>query len=215
MKCSPPGRVMTARPDREDRMEIHGVPEPAASASSPENGARRDSSFFRRVLARIRRRRIPPSKFPIHRTLLPLAIALLGFFIYQFGERSLRPVQPGHVGVAVNRFTGSLEILPPGTHLRPRALYEIDVVRVSDRLLSGPPETSHLSKDCVARRSRPGPLGESTGLVLSSGRSPSLPGAISAGFSPSFPSSRALPVGKVSEKREELANSSSAGGAPS
>ena len=129
-------------------MEIHGVPEPATAS---DNGGRRDSSFFRRVFARIRRRRIPPSKkFPFSRTLIPLAIALLAFLVYQFCERSLRPVQPGHVGVAVNRFTGGLEVLPPGTHLRPRALYEIDLVRVSDRLLSGPAGSFNIStKDGV------------------------------------------------------------------
>ena len=129
-------------------MEIHGVPEPAPA---PDNGGRRDSSFLRRAFARIRRRRVPPSeKFPFSRTLLPLAIALLAFLAYQFCERSLRPVQPGHVGVAVNRFTGGLEVLPPGTHFRPRALYQIDLVRVSDRLLSGSPGNFSIStKDGV------------------------------------------------------------------
>ena len=191
-------------------MEIHGVPEPAAA---PENGERRNSSFFRRVLARIRRRRIPPSKFPFKRTLLPLAIALLGFLVYQFCERSLRPVPPGHAGVAVNRFTGSLEILAPGTHFRPRALYEIDVVRVSDRLLSGPPGSFSIStKDGVVaqvsvqarwaidRARLPGkwaalpadPERELVGPVLA---------AAFRSVAPRYE------VGKiVSEKREELAN---------
>jgi regulator of protease activity HflC (stomatin/prohibitin superfamily) len=128
-------------------MEIHGVPEPA---TVPANGARRDSSFFRRVFARIRRRRIPPSKFPFKRTLLPLAIALLGFLVYRFCERSLRPVPPGSVGVSVNRFNGGLDVLPPGTHFRPRALYEIHPVRISDRLLSGPEGSFNVStKDGV------------------------------------------------------------------
>ena len=126
-------------------MEIHGVPEPAAA---PENGERRNSSFFRRVLARIRRRRIPPSTFPFKRTLLPLAIALLGFLVYQFCERSLRPVPPGHAGVAVNRFTGSLEVLAPGTHFRPRALYEIDVV-ISNCVINLAPDKPAVFREMV------------------------------------------------------------------
>ena len=194
-------------------MEIHGVPEPAAGVGAPQNGARRDSTFFRRVFARIRRRRIPPSKFPIHRTLLPLAIALLGFLVYQFCERSLRPVQPGHVGVAVNRFTGSLEILPPGTHFRPRALYGIDVVRVSDRLLSGPPGSFNIStKDGVVAQ-----VSVQARWAIDRARLPAkwaaLPSdperelvgpVLAAAFRSVAPR---YDVGKiVSEKREELAN---------
>jgi regulator of protease activity HflC (stomatin/prohibitin superfamily) len=192
-------------------MEIHGVPEPATTA--PENGAPRDSSFFRRVFARIRRRRTPPSKFPFRRTLLPLVIALLGFLVYQFCERSLRPVQPGHVGVAVNRFTGGLEVLPPGTHLRPRALYEIDLVRVSDRLLSGPAGSFNIStKDGVVAQ-----VSVQARWAIDRARLPAkwaaLPSdperelvgpVLAAAFRSIAPR---YEVGKiVSEKREELAN---------
>jgi regulator of protease activity HflC (stomatin/prohibitin superfamily) len=99
---------------------------------------------------RLRRRRSPPSKFPFKRTLLPLAVALALFLVYRFCERSLQPVPPGSVGVSVNRFTGSLDVLPPGTHFRPRALYQIHPVRISDRLLSGPQGNFNVStKDGV------------------------------------------------------------------
>jgi len=139
-------------------MELHGFPDtgraaegpdPARRASPPSTGARPES-FFRRLLAKLRRRRSPPSGFPFRRTLIPLAIALAAFVAYQFCERSLRPVPPGSVGVAVNRFTGGLEVLPPGTHFRPRALYQIHSVRISDRLLSGPEGSFNVStKDGV------------------------------------------------------------------
>ena len=129
-------------------MEILGAPQtprPVEPASDGSNGG-----FFRRVMDRLRRRRSPPSKFPFKRTLLPLAIALALFLVYRFGERSLQPVPPGSVGVSVNRFTGSLDVLPPGTHFRPRALYQIHPVRISDRLLSGPQGNFNVStKDGV------------------------------------------------------------------
>jgi regulator of protease activity HflC (stomatin/prohibitin superfamily) len=121
------------------------TPKPAGAASDGSDGG-----FFRRLAARFKRRRFPPSKLPIRRTLIPLAIALALFFLYRFGERSLRAVPPGSVGVSVNRFTGSLDVLPPGTHFRPGAIYQIHPVRISDRLLSGPEGTFNVStKDGV------------------------------------------------------------------
>jgi regulator of protease activity HflC (stomatin/prohibitin superfamily) len=125
--------------------ELSQTPRPDDAASDGSDGG-----FFRRLVARFRRRRFPPSKLPIRRTLIPLAIALALFFLYRFGERSLQPVPPGSVGVSVNRFTGSLDVLPPGTHFRPGALYQIHPVRISDRLLSGPEGTFNVStKDGV------------------------------------------------------------------
>src|SRR4029077_4536280 len=41
--------------------------------------------------------------------------------------------------------TGGLESLPPGSHWRPRALYDLHAVRVSDQLLSGPAGTCGVS----------------------------------------------------------------------
>ena len=127
-------------------MEIQGLPQ----APQPDGSGRAPGGFFRRLFARLARRRFPPSKFPFKRTLIPLAIVLALLLVYRFGERSLQPVQPGFVGVAVNRFSGGLEVLPPGTHFRPRAIYEIHPVRISDRLLSGPEGTFNVStKDGV------------------------------------------------------------------
>ena len=129
-------------------MEILGAPQTPRPVEPASNGS--NGGFFRRVIDRLRRRRSPPSKFPFKRTLLPLAIALALFLVYRFGERSLQPVPPGSVGVSVNRFTGSLDVLPPGTHFRPRALYQIHPVRISDRLLSGPQGNFNVStKDGV------------------------------------------------------------------
>jgi regulator of protease activity HflC (stomatin/prohibitin superfamily) len=126
--------------------ELPQMPKPVEAAPDASDGG-----FFRRLTARLtRRQRVPPSKFPFRRTLIPLAIALAAFLVYRFCEKSLRPVPPGSVGVSVNRFTGSLDVLPPGTHFRPRALYQIHPVRISDRLLSGPEGSFNIStKDGV------------------------------------------------------------------
>jgi regulator of protease activity HflC (stomatin/prohibitin superfamily) len=81
------------------------------------------------------RKRIPWR--PLRRLSL-LALLVLGAFLLWRGvERSLRGVAPGWVGVCVNRFSGSVEILDPGTYLRPSVLYQIHPVRISDQLLSG------------------------------------------------------------------------------
>jgi regulator of protease activity HflC (stomatin/prohibitin superfamily) len=72
------------------------------------------------------------------RRLFVLALLVLGAVLLWRGvQRSLRSVPPGWVGVSVNRFSGSVEILDPGTYLRPSALYQIHPVRISDQLLSG------------------------------------------------------------------------------
>ncbi len=74
---------------------------------------------------------------PLRRISL-LALLVLGALLLWRGmEKSLRSIPPGFVGVSVNRFTGSVEILDPGTHLRPPALYQIHPIRISDQLLSG------------------------------------------------------------------------------
>mgnify|MGYP003294035436 CR=1 FL=1 len=129
-------------------MGIQELPQTPKPVEAAPNGS--EGGFFRRLAAKWRRRRFPPSKFPIRRTLLPLAIALAAFLAYRFCERSLQPVPPGSVGMSVNRFTGGLEVLPPGTHFRPRSIYQIHPVRISDRLLSGPAGSFNVStKDGV------------------------------------------------------------------
>ena len=128
-------------------MDIHSIPPDAEPAGKDGPPATR---FFRRLTTRLRGRRFPPSRFPFRRTLIPLAIALAVWLAYRFADNSLRAVPPGHVAVASNRFTGGLEVLPPGAHFRPRSLYQIHPVRISDRLLSGPEGSFNLStKDGV------------------------------------------------------------------
>jgi regulator of protease activity HflC (stomatin/prohibitin superfamily) len=202
---------MVAPPEfEEDRMEIQGLPQ---TPRPPGETGRSFGGFFRRVFAKLARRRVPPSKFPFRRTLIPLAVALAAFLVYRFCERSLQPVQPGFVGVAVNRFTGGLEVLPAGTHFRPRALYQIHAVRISDRLLSGPSGTFKVStKDGVIAQ-----VGIQARWAIDRARLPSKWAAlppdperelvapvIAAAFRSASP--RYVVGQVVSEKREELAN---------
>lgn len=127
-----------------------GIQELHQPPKAPGEPGRAPDGFIRRMVARFGRRRFPPSKFPFKRTLIPLAVLLGLVLAYKFAERSLQPVAPGSVGVAVNRFTGGLEVLPAGTHFRPRAIYQIHSVRISDRLLSGPEGAFNVStKDGV------------------------------------------------------------------
>jgi regulator of protease activity HflC (stomatin/prohibitin superfamily) len=84
-------------------------------------------------------------RIPIRRVSLPLAALLIVYGGWAFFRGSFRSVEPGHVGVAVSRLTGSLEVLPPGTYFRAPALWEIHPVRVSDQLLSGPEGTFSVS----------------------------------------------------------------------
>jgi regulator of protease activity HflC (stomatin/prohibitin superfamily) len=74
---------------------------------------------------------------PLRRLSL-LALLVLGAVLLWRGvEKSLRSIPPGWVGVSVNRLTGSVAVLDPGTFLRPSALFQIHPVRISDQLLSG------------------------------------------------------------------------------
>lgn len=72
----------------------------------------------------------------LRRLLLVLLLLGGGVLLWRGAQKSFQAVAPGHVGVCVNRFTGSLESLEPGTHFRSPALYEIHAVRISDQLLS-------------------------------------------------------------------------------
>jgi regulator of protease activity HflC (stomatin/prohibitin superfamily) len=76
---------------------------------------------------------------------LVAVVLLLLYGGYVFLRGSFRAVAPGSAGVCVNRFTGSLESLQPGTHFRPRSIYEIHEVRISDQLLSGQDGTFSVS----------------------------------------------------------------------
>jgi regulator of protease activity HflC (stomatin/prohibitin superfamily) len=85
--------------------------------------------------------RLPPvSGIPwrtVRRGLLVVLLVLAAVAVWRETHSSFRSVAPGFVGVATNRFTGTLDVLEPGTHFRPPLLYEIHPVRVSDQILSG------------------------------------------------------------------------------
>ncbi|MCA1609796.1 MAG: hypothetical protein LC780_02740 [Acidobacteria bacterium] len=116
-------------------MDTHSSsPAPEAPASS-EGGPR---APFRRALDGFPRPGWAGPEIPTRRLLLGLAVLVAVVCALVFLHGSFRTVDPGHAGISVSRFTGSLETLPPGAHFRPRALYEIHDVRVSDQLLTGP-----------------------------------------------------------------------------
>jgi regulator of protease activity HflC (stomatin/prohibitin superfamily) len=94
---------------------------------------------LRDALARVPRMapRFPVKGSSARRALLFVVLVLAAIALWRETQKSFRSVAPGFVGVAANRFTGTLESLEPGTHFRPPALYEIHPVRISDQLLSG------------------------------------------------------------------------------
>ena len=59
---------------------------------------------------------------PLRRLSLLVILVLGAVLLWRGIERSLRTVPPGWVGISVNRFTGSVAVLDPGTSLRPSAL---------------------------------------------------------------------------------------------
>jgi regulator of protease activity HflC (stomatin/prohibitin superfamily) len=94
---------------------------------------------LRDALARVPRMapRLPSWTPSARRALLLLVLILAAVLVWRETRKSFRNVAPGFVGVAANRFTGTLEALSPGTHFRPPSIYEIHPVRVSDQILSG------------------------------------------------------------------------------
>jgi len=81
--------------------------------------------------------RVPWRPASARRALLLVLLILAAIAAWRQAQKSFQNVAPGFVGVSANRFTGTLEVLEPGTHFRPPALYEIHPVRISDQLLSG------------------------------------------------------------------------------
>jgi regulator of protease activity HflC (stomatin/prohibitin superfamily) len=109
----------------------------ATPPSEPEKMPPEPTSPWRRFRLRFGASDFRFSWRPPRRTLLLILAALAAFLLWRAGERGFRSVEPGFLGICVNRFTGTLQALPPGTHFRPPALYRIHAVRVSDQLLSG------------------------------------------------------------------------------
>lgn len=121
-------------------------PSPTPSSTSPEEkGPEPLHARWRRALSSLPLPDWKPPSISRGRALGVLAVLLLLWAAWAFLKGSFRPVPPGHLGVAVSRFTGSLETLPPGTHFRPRSLYDVQSVRVSDQLTSGPEGTFSIS----------------------------------------------------------------------
>lgn len=87
------------------------------------------------------------------RVALLVLLLLVGFAVSRLLRGSARTVDPGFVGVAVGRLSGSVEALPPGTYFRPPSLYDLHPIRVSDQLLSGTEGAFSVStKEGVAAR---------------------------------------------------------------
>lgn len=90
-------------------------------------------------------------RLPGRPLLAALAIAVALILLTRLVSSSLREVAPGEAGVAVNTVSGKVRVVPPGTHLLPRALYTLHRIRVSDRLLAGPDASIQVStKDGLA-----------------------------------------------------------------
>jgi regulator of protease activity HflC (stomatin/prohibitin superfamily) len=115
-------------------------PSPAAPEPGPDARA-----TLRRFLSGIPRPDFPRPKVSGRRLLLFFAMLLLAWGGYRLLRGSAREVEPGYAGIAVNRLTGSLESLPPGAYWRPRSLYDLHAIRVSDQLLSGAAGTFSVS----------------------------------------------------------------------
>jgi regulator of protease activity HflC (stomatin/prohibitin superfamily) len=76
-------------------------------------------------------------RLPVRGILMALAIAALLITATRFVSSSLREVAPGEAGVAVNTYSGRVRVLPPGTHFLPRGFFTLQLVRISDQLLTG------------------------------------------------------------------------------
>lgn len=184
-----------------------------ATPESPSEGPGPPSrEMFRRVLGRLPKARWTPPRISARRGILLLLLIAAALIAWRFTRRSFQAVPPGHIGVAVSRFTGSLAALPPGTHFRPRLLYEIHSVRVSDRLLSGPAGNFNIStkEGVVAQVSVQARWAVDRGKLLSKWAAlPEDPErelvapVVAAAFRAAAPRYEVQQV--VSEKREELA----------
>jgi regulator of protease activity HflC (stomatin/prohibitin superfamily) len=120
-----------------ERIDLDSPPEPEPP---DEPGPKPEwPRALRDALARVPRivPRLPSWTPSARRALLLLLLVLAAVVVWRETRKSFRTVAPGFVGVAANRFTGTLEALSAGTHFRPPVLYEIHPVRVSDQILSG------------------------------------------------------------------------------
>jgi hypothetical protein len=149
---------LVRRLEKEAAMETpRPMPDPAPD---PEEKPR--SLDLRRFLERLPRTGSEIPWRPVRRVLLLVLLILGAVALWRAAQSGFQSIGPGFVGVSANRFTGSLEELPPGTHFRPPALYQIHPVRVSDQLLADDALTV-TTKEGVIARSRSRRDGRSTG----------------------------------------------------
>jgi regulator of protease activity HflC (stomatin/prohibitin superfamily) len=178
-----------------------------------ESRAQKASALFHRVVDKLPRKGFQIPWRPIRRLLLLLLLIAGAVAAWRFTQGSFQSVKPGYAGIAVSRFTGSLSVLPPGTHFRPPALYQLHTVRVSDRLLSGPAGTFSVStqEGVVARLEVHARWAIDSQKLLA--RWASLPAdpetelvgpVIAAAFRSAAPHYEVMKL--ISEKREEIAN---------
>lgn len=76
-------------------------------------------------------------RVPVRSLLVGAALLVAAIWTARATTGAFRGVEPGHVGVVVNKVRGTVRTVPPGTHFLPRALYDLTAVRVSDQLLTG------------------------------------------------------------------------------
>lgn len=124
-----------------ESLHLNSEYEPDPESVEPEGSLKPEPEpeWLRRLRGQLPRFDVRIPWRPLRRLLLLGLLVLGAVLLWRGFQRSLRSVPPGWVGVCVNRFTGSVEILDPGTSLRPSALYQIHPIRISDQLLSGAP----------------------------------------------------------------------------
>ena len=187
-------------------MEIpRPTPDPA-----PDSEAKPRSLDLRRFLERLPKTGSEIPWRPVRRVLLLVLLILGAVALWRAAQRGFQSIGPGFVGVSANRFTGSLEELPPGTHFRPPALYQIHPVRVSDQLLADDALTVTTKEGVIARLTvqarwaidRKGLLAKWSALPGEPARELVAP-VLFAAFRNSAPRYEVMKL--ISEKREELA----------
>ena len=90
-------------------------------------------------------------RFPWRSALLFALLLLVAWRGASFVRKSFRAVAPGEAGIAFNRLTGSVRVVPAGVHFLPASLTDLVTIRISDQLLSGPGAAFPVtSKDGIA-----------------------------------------------------------------
>jgi regulator of protease activity HflC (stomatin/prohibitin superfamily) len=165
---------------------------------------------MRRVIDRLPRVGSQIPWRPIRRALLLVLLILGAVALWRTAQSGFQSVAPGFVGISANRFSGSLEELPPGTHFRPPVLFQIHPVRVSDQLRTEEPLTVTTKEGVNATLAvqarwaidRKGLLSKWSALPPQPGRELVGP-VLSAAFRTIAPRYEVTTL--ISEKREELA----------